>query len=94
MYDLNGKDLCGERVIVEHTRGPRRDGSYGGSGRSKFHQTNVNIGISDLNSQFQIQSILQQEFIALSFVTGGNNVLLFPQVLHFDHNHAALLIMH
>lgn len=33
VYDLNGKDLCGERVIVEHTKGPRRDGSYGG--RSK-----------------------------------------------------------
>uniref|UniRef100_A0A667ZLP1 RRM domain-containing protein n=1 Tax=Myripristis murdjan TaxID=586833 RepID=A0A667ZLP1_9TELE len=30
VYDLNGKDLCGERVIVEHTKGPRRDGSYGG----------------------------------------------------------------
>uniref|UniRef100_A0A3B3T452 RRM domain-containing protein n=1 Tax=Paramormyrops kingsleyae TaxID=1676925 RepID=A0A3B3T452_9TELE len=35
VYDLNGKDLCGERVIVEHTKGPRRDGSYG-SGRSKW----------------------------------------------------------
>lgn len=33
MYDLNGKELCGERVIVEHTKGPRRDGGYGG--RSK-----------------------------------------------------------
>uniref|UniRef100_A0A672HGM5 RRM domain-containing protein n=1 Tax=Salarias fasciatus TaxID=181472 RepID=A0A672HGM5_SALFA len=29
VYDLNGKDLCGERVIVEHTKGPRRDGGYG-----------------------------------------------------------------
>lgn len=37
VYDLNGKDLCGERVIVEHTKGPRRDGSYG-SGRSKCHR--------------------------------------------------------
>ncbi|KAG5842937.1 hypothetical protein ANANG_G00183060 [Anguilla anguilla] len=35
VYDLNGKDLCGERVIVEHTKGPRRDGSYG-SGRKTF----------------------------------------------------------
>jgi hypothetical protein len=35
VYDLNGKDLCGERVIVEHTKGPRRDGSYGG-GRSEY----------------------------------------------------------
>lgn len=34
VYDLNGKELCGERVIVEHTKGPRRDGGYGG-GRSK-----------------------------------------------------------
>uniref|UniRef100_A0A0E9RLR4 RRM domain-containing protein n=1 Tax=Anguilla anguilla TaxID=7936 RepID=A0A0E9RLR4_ANGAN len=37
VYDLNGKDLCGERVIVEHTKGPRRDGSYG-SGRSKYRR--------------------------------------------------------
>lgn len=34
VYELNGKDLCGERVIVEHARGPRRDSTYG-SGRSK-----------------------------------------------------------
>ena len=25
VYELNGKELCGERVIVEHARGPRRD---------------------------------------------------------------------
>ncbi|KAG2459726.1 SRSF6 factor, partial [Polypterus senegalus] len=35
VYELNGKELCGERVIVEHARGPRRDrdgygGGYGG----------------------------------------------------------------
>ncbi|XP_077465854.1 serine/arginine-rich splicing factor 6-like [Stigmatopora argus] len=31
VYELNGKDLCGDRVIVEHARGPRRDrDSYGG----------------------------------------------------------------
>lgn len=42
VYELNGKDLCGERVVVEHARGPRRDrdgygGGYwgGGGGRSK-----------------------------------------------------------
>lgn len=40
VYELNGKELCGERVIVEHARGPRRDrdfygGGYGGGGRSK-----------------------------------------------------------
>uniref|UniRef100_A0A8C4SM93 Serine and arginine rich splicing factor 6b n=1 Tax=Erpetoichthys calabaricus TaxID=27687 RepID=A0A8C4SM93_ERPCA len=38
VYELNGKELCGERVIVEHARGPRRDrDGYGGGygGRSK-----------------------------------------------------------
>lgn len=40
VYELNGKDLCGEPVIVEHARGPRRDrdgygGGYWGGGRSK-----------------------------------------------------------
>lgn len=34
VYELNGKELCGERVIVEHARGPRRDGGYS-SQRSK-----------------------------------------------------------
>uniref|UniRef100_A0A8C6M5F4 Serine and arginine rich splicing factor 6b n=1 Tax=Nothobranchius furzeri TaxID=105023 RepID=A0A8C6M5F4_NOTFU len=41
VYELNGKELCGERVIVEHARGPRRDrdsysggGGYWGGGRS------------------------------------------------------------
>ncbi|KAG8541969.1 hypothetical protein GDO81_027785, partial [Engystomops pustulosus] len=24
VYEMNGRDLCGERVIVEHTRAPRR----------------------------------------------------------------------
>ncbi|XP_013385993.1 serine/arginine-rich splicing factor 6 isoform X2 [Lingula anatina] len=35
VYELNGKDLCGERVIVEHARGPMRrgGGSGGGGGR-------------------------------------------------------------
>lgn len=38
VYELNGKELCGERVIIEHARGPRRDGhSYGG--RSKFSRS-------------------------------------------------------
>lgn len=35
VYELNGKDFCGERVIVEYVRGLRRDGSYG-FGRSKY----------------------------------------------------------
>ncbi|XP_035597092.1 serine/arginine-rich splicing factor 6-like [Oncorhynchus keta] len=37
VYELNGKELCGERVTVEHARGPRRDRdgySGGGGGRS------------------------------------------------------------
>ncbi|XP_072531570.1 serine/arginine-rich splicing factor 4 isoform X1 [Salminus brasiliensis] len=36
VYHLNGKNMCGERVIVEHTKGPRRDGSYN-SGRSSWY---------------------------------------------------------
>lgn len=36
VYELNGKDLCGERVIVEHARGPRRDrDGYSYSSRSE-----------------------------------------------------------
>lgn len=40
VYELNGKELCGERVIVENARGPRRDrdgygGGHLGGGRSK-----------------------------------------------------------
>ncbi|XP_026224080.1 serine/arginine-rich splicing factor 6-like isoform X2 [Anabas testudineus] len=34
VYELNGKELCGERVIVEHARGPRRDRDGYGSGYS------------------------------------------------------------
>lgn len=30
VYEMNGRDLCGERVIVEHARAPRREA------RSKF----------------------------------------------------------
>uniref|UniRef100_A0A803JRG4 Serine/arginine-rich-splicing factor 4 n=2 Tax=Xenopus tropicalis TaxID=8364 RepID=A0A803JRG4_XENTR len=25
VYEMNGRELCGERVIVEHARAPRRD---------------------------------------------------------------------
>ncbi|XP_048877789.1 serine and arginine rich splicing factor 6b isoform X2 [Brienomyrus brachyistius] len=40
VYELNGKDLCGERVIVEHARGPRRDrDGYGSSGYSSRSRT-------------------------------------------------------
>ncbi|BFZ11918.1 hypothetical protein BsWGS_14956 [Bradybaena similaris] len=30
VYELNGKELCGERVSVEHARGPRGDDSFRG----------------------------------------------------------------
>ncbi|XP_069369128.1 serine/arginine-rich splicing factor 6-like isoform X2 [Paralichthys olivaceus] len=38
VYELNGKELCGERVVIEHARGPRRDGS-GFGGRSGGHSS-------------------------------------------------------
>lgn len=46
VYELNGKELCGERVVVEHARGPRRDrdgygGGHWGSGRSKSTLINI-----------------------------------------------------
>ncbi|XP_040280294.1 serine/arginine-rich splicing factor 5-like isoform X2 [Bufo bufo] len=34
VYEMNGRDLCGERVIVEHTRAPRR-GLHNGYGYRK-----------------------------------------------------------
>ncbi|XP_029292093.1 serine/arginine-rich splicing factor 6-like isoform X2 [Cottoperca gobio] len=39
VYELNGKELCGERVIVEHARGPRRDRDGHGSGYSSRTHT-------------------------------------------------------
>ncbi|XP_035767659.1 serine/arginine-rich splicing factor 6-like isoform X1 [Neolamprologus brichardi] len=43
VYELNGKELCGERVVIEHARGPRRDGyGYGGrkgGGYSSWNRT-------------------------------------------------------
>lgn len=50
VYDLNGKELCGERVIVEHTKGPRRDGGY--SGRSKYLQENLLQEQHGINARF------------------------------------------
>ncbi|XP_022049955.1 serine and arginine rich splicing factor 6b isoform X3 [Acanthochromis polyacanthus] len=38
VYELNGKELCGERVVIEHARGPRRDG-YGHGGRSSGYSS-------------------------------------------------------
>lgn len=38
VYELNSKELCGERVIVEHARGPRRDrDGYSYGSRSEFY---------------------------------------------------------
>ncbi|XP_068453159.1 serine/arginine-rich splicing factor 6-like isoform X2 [Clinocottus analis] len=39
VYELNGKELCGERVIVENARGPRRDRDGYGSGYSSRSHT-------------------------------------------------------
>ena len=33
VYELNGRDLLGSRVVVEHARGPRRDNRGGGGDR-------------------------------------------------------------
>ncbi|XP_075950125.1 serine/arginine-rich splicing factor 6-like isoform X1 [Anarhichas minor] len=49
VYELNGKELCGERVIVEHARGPRRDrdghgGGYRGGGRSSGFSSRNHTG--------------------------------------------------
>ncbi|KAK7487145.1 hypothetical protein BaRGS_00021640 [Batillaria attramentaria] len=33
VYELNGKELCNERVIIEHARGTSRGGGYYGSAR-------------------------------------------------------------
>ncbi|CAJ1085567.1 hypothetical protein E3U43_014205 [Xyrichtys novacula] len=49
VYELNGKELCGERVIVEHARGPRRDrdgygGAYWGGGRSNGYSSRSRSG--------------------------------------------------
>lgn len=60
VYELNGKDLCGERVIVEHARGPRRDRegySSGFGNRSKHHLFwQQRLGIEELlnNQVFEL----------------------------------------
>ena len=33
IHDLNGKELLGTRITVEHARGPRREGGGRGGGR-------------------------------------------------------------
>uniref|UniRef100_A0A4W6D4C2 RRM domain-containing protein n=1 Tax=Lates calcarifer TaxID=8187 RepID=A0A4W6D4C2_LATCA len=66
VYELNGKELCGERVITEHARGPRGDGyGYGGrsggysswnrSGRDKYGprvRTEHRLIVENLSSRF------------------------------------------
>ncbi|KAM3877597.1 serine/arginine-rich splicing factor 6 [Diretmus argenteus] len=44
VYELNGKELCGERVIIEHARGPRRDGHGQGGGRSSGYSSRSRTG--------------------------------------------------
>uniref|UniRef100_G3NRX0 Serine and arginine rich splicing factor 6a n=1 Tax=Gasterosteus aculeatus TaxID=69293 RepID=G3NRX0_GASAC len=49
VYELNGKELCGERVIVENARGPRRDrdgygGGHLGGGRSSGYSSRSRTG--------------------------------------------------
>lgn len=54
VYDLNGKELCGERVIVEHTKGPRRDGGYSGRSRClRGHLLQEQHGINASSDSFQ-----------------------------------------
>ncbi|XP_055015514.1 serine and arginine rich splicing factor 5a isoform X2 [Periophthalmus magnuspinnatus] len=36
VYELNGKDLCNERVTVEHARSKRGGGRGGGPGMGRF----------------------------------------------------------
>ncbi|XP_034065323.1 serine/arginine-rich splicing factor 6-like isoform X1 [Gymnodraco acuticeps] len=57
VYELNGKELCGERVIIENARGPRRDrdrdrdgdrdghgGGYRGGGPSSGYSSRSHTG--------------------------------------------------
>uniref|UniRef100_A0A3Q3APJ1 Serine and arginine rich splicing factor 4 n=1 Tax=Kryptolebias marmoratus TaxID=37003 RepID=A0A3Q3APJ1_KRYMA len=62
VYDLNGKDLCGERVVVEHTKGPRRDGGgYGRwAGRDRYGppvRTDYRLIVENLSSRCSWQDL-------------------------------------
>ncbi|XP_053103356.1 serine/arginine-rich splicing factor 6 [Hemicordylus capensis] len=73
VYELNGKDLCGERVMVEHARGPRRDrdgysfssrsGGYSSrrtSGRDKYGppvRTEYRLIVENLSSRCSWQDL-------------------------------------
>ncbi|XDV34454.1 hypothetical protein PO909_004612 [Leuciscus waleckii] len=60
VYDLNGKDLCGKRVIVEHTIGQRRDGGNR-SGRK--------LGISRIYVSINVTAGLQVKEIGSDMVS-------------------------
>uniref|UniRef100_A0A8B9TAW7 RRM domain-containing protein n=1 Tax=Anas platyrhynchos TaxID=8839 RepID=A0A8B9TAW7_ANAPL len=60
VYELNGKDLCGERVIVEHARGPRRGYGYRRSGRDKYGpptRTEYRLIVENLSSRCSWQDL-------------------------------------
>ncbi|XP_022350109.1 serine/arginine-rich splicing factor 6 isoform X2 [Enhydra lutris kenyoni] len=64
VYELNGKELCGERVIVEHARGPRRGGggysSRRTSGRDKYGppvRTEFRLIVENLSSRCSWQDL-------------------------------------
>ncbi|XP_061913549.1 serine and arginine rich splicing factor 6b isoform X2 [Entelurus aequoreus] len=71
VYECNGKELCGERVIVEHARGPRRTReSYGGgsgysssrsnTGREKYGppvRTEYRLTVENLSSRCSWQDL-------------------------------------
>ncbi|XP_045075906.1 serine/arginine-rich splicing factor 6-like [Coregonus clupeaformis] len=47
VYELNGKELCGERVVIEHARGLRRERDVyrtGGGGRSSGYSSRSRTG--------------------------------------------------
>ncbi|KAF4100124.1 serine/arginine-rich splicing factor 4 isoform X3 [Onychostoma macrolepis] len=66
--DLNGKDLCGKRVIVEHTIGQRRDGGsrsgrssrYGRGGGERYGpptRTDYRLIVENLSSRCSWQDL-------------------------------------
>ncbi|XP_056335528.1 serine/arginine-rich splicing factor 4 [Danio aesculapii] len=68
VYDLNGKDLCGKRVIVEHTIGQRRDGGnrsgrsnrYGRGGGDRYGpptRTDYRLIVENLSSRCSWQDL-------------------------------------
>ena len=69
VYELNGRDLLGARVVVEHARGPRRDrDAYGGhSSRDRRRpwvdkygpptRTNYRVYVENLSSRVSWQDL-------------------------------------